>query len=292
MTDGSKPEKFPDSPFIGFADKSDPTSIEDGLQRLLETGIPQLARRVHDEIDKDAGQYLWSFIEQNWDDLINRDALLLERLIRRRASILISRITSNGTTIDEIEDVEGLEYYIYPPISGNSLRLGEIMRKSDTPDEFVVILTPHCHLTIQSNATEPRAEYVLTLRTRKADELMAAVPIEAKKATKKLDEIRRRIQGPSQFNGKPNDGFTKTFKPDGRYYFLPGFLEIPDLYCDFLQVNSISYEELQSSYESIAVLDTPFAEALQGSFTAFYSAVGTPNLNPERFNHLLNEPDS
>jgi hypothetical protein len=65
-------------------------------------------------------------------------------------------------------------------------------------------------------------------------------------------------------------------KPEDRYWYLPAFLEIPHLYCDFLQVDSVPYAELVRDFESIAVLTPPFAESLQACWTAFDAAVGLP----------------
>lgn len=286
ITDGSKPDHFPDSPFVGFADKTNINGVEDALKTLIATGIPKLSRSLHDELDKDASFYLWRFLEENWDKIRHEDTIMLERLLKRRAAIVLSRLDHRHQS--EIGSVEGLEFYIYPPISKDAYRLGELIRNKES-QEFSIILTPHCHLTIQAGANEPRAEFVLTVKTRKAHDLIRAIPIETKKEDKRQDELRRRIQGPAQFNGKPEENFSKSFKPDGRYFFLPGFLQIPDLYCDFLQVESIEYASLRENYERIAVLDTPFAESLQVCFTGFYSAIGTPNLDPSRFVHLISD---
>jgi len=76
-------------------------------------------------------------------------------------------------------------------------------------------------------------------------------------------------------------------QPEGRYWFLPGFLDMPDLYCDFLQLESIPYKDALDQHERFAVLDTPFAEAFQSCFTRFYSAVGLPILNVNRFQSLI-----
>lgn len=279
VTDGSKPEGFPESPFIGFADKSNPSIIEKELTKLVSTGIPRLAKNLYDDLDKDASFYLWSFLEKYWNQIPNTDHVLLERLLKRRSAVLLSRLDNSLQA--EIEIVEGLEYYIYPSISGDEYRLGEIIRNK-TSNTFSVILTPHCHLTVQANATEPRAEYVLTVSTIDAKKTIKEkhkVKNQKKKKHEEISEsIRKRIQGPAGVG-----------VPAGRYWFLPAFIDIPDLYCDFLQVESIEYKLLAENYERIAVLDTPFAESLQISFTGFYSAIGTPNLDPSRFRHLISD---
>lgn len=58
------------------------------------------------------------------------------------------------------------------------------------------------------------------------------------------------------------------------------------MYCDLLQVESIPFLDAAAMYERVAVLDTPFSEALQSCFTRFYSNVGVPNLNIEGVVHL------
>ena len=64
------------------------------MEELIATGIPEIARKLHDELDCAAGSYLWGFLEDNWgalqDNLSAPD--ILERLVRRRASIQIGRL--------------------------------------------------------------------------------------------------------------------------------------------------------------------------------------------------------
>lgn len=295
FTNASRPEGLEEGPFIKFADKSgDASDIVKKAEELIQTGLPAVARRIHNELSALTGSYLWGFLETNWQQLNQEKALeasLLERLVRRRAAIQISRLQSGAENLLEIENIEGLEFYIYPSISGGDFRLGEVMRiKEDfwekdkagqfqTP--FRIVLTPHCHLTTQPNDPSPRASYVLTVRTVDAGKLLAE---EKKKAirdarTDKNELVRRVTQSPADLG-----------RPAGRYWFVPGFLEIPDLYCDFLQLESLSYADMQNQYERIAVLDTPFAEALQSCFLRFYSAIGLPNLGPDRFQHLIASP--
>lgn len=169
-----------------------------------------------------------------------------------------------------------MEFYIYPPIAPNDeYRLGQIIRnKADK--SYRAILTPHCHLAVQADAKEPRAEYVLTIKT-----VDAKAEIERKNKrpwTEKdrNDEIRRRIQSPAGSMGQPA----------GRYWFLPSFFEMPDLFCDFMQMETIPMKSLIQDYDKYAVLDSPYAEALQSCFLVFYSSVGLPNLHPEKFIHF------
>ena len=45
-------------------------------------------------------------------------------------------------------------------------------------------------------------------------------------------------------------------------------------------------QEALDEWVPFAVLDTPFAEALQSCFVGFYSAVGLPMLDPGRFGDI------
>ena len=125
---------------------------------------------------------------------------------------------------------------------------------------------------------------MLTAKTEMAKSLFDRMPLEGNSATKKLADLGRRIQSPAGFGS-----------PRGRYWFLPGFLAMPDLYVDFLQLESVEYktivegdgEDKEEGWRTFAVLDAPFAEALQSCFVGFYSVVGLPTLDPNRYWYLL-----
>ncbi len=278
FTDGSAPKSFKEGPFVKFADKSKGNEdIVGKMGELIDTRIPEIARKLHDELDRAAGSYLWEFLEGHWDDL--KDDLsasdVLERLVRRRASIQIGRLDPDEPLPTEVENVAGMEFYIYPPVSGEEIRLGQILRHKNEED-YRVVLTPHCHLTVQPGQNRPRAEYVLVAGTVPARDILEQYPPEGRTNDRKLRNLARKTQSPADL-GQPN----------GRYWFLPYFLNMPDLYCDFLQIESLPFDTIDSEYERFAVLDTPFAEALQSCFTRFYSAVGLPGLQIDKFQHLI-----
>ena len=252
--------------------------ILDKMKELIDTGIPEIARKLHDELDRAAGSYLWGFLEENWDDL--RDGFstpdILERLVRRRASIQIGRLDPGAFLPTEVERIEGIEFYIYPSVSGEEIRLGQILQHKNEKD-YSVVLTPHCHLTVQKGKRRTNAEYVLVARTVPAQGLLKKHPPKGSTNDKKLNDLASKMQSPARHLGRP----------DGRYWFLPRFLNMPDLYCDFLRIESLSFVTIESEYERFAVLDTPFAEALQSCFSRFYSAVGLPSLQISKFQHLI-----
>ena len=298
FSDGSMPDGFKLGPFTRFADKSpgDKHILEE-LGHIFDTGIPQVANKLHSELDGVGSNYLWDFLEIKWPQLVSSGCTtpeILERLVRRRAATVLGRLNSSG---NEVNDIAGVEFYIYPKINPGELRLGEILRERSTGN-YRIILTPHCLLTIQTNqqkkevagitmSPKPKAEYVMTIKTVMAGPLLAKY-YEGKTISEEQLAKEKKVR--SVIGSNPSLGET----PEGRYWFLPRFLDMPDLYCDFLQIESLPFSELDPTtgtrFDAVAVLDAPFAEALQARFGEFYASVGTPNLHPKHFFHLLPTP--
>lgn len=280
FSSGSKPANFPDGPFVAFADKSAPDNkdIIEKIEYLIGTGIPAISRILHDELDHLAGSYLWEHLESSWDKLQDsglNDINRLERIIRRRASIQLTRINPDCGPLFELSALEGAEIYIYPPVTGDQYRLGEIVSCKET-SEFCIVLTPHCQLTIQPGKEKCRAEFVLMAETVNAKKLLSGLKW-PKKESKLSAELSRRISFPAiGLEGG-----------EGRFCFLPHFLEMPDLYVDLQRVFSLPYKDLVGNYEKFAVLDTPFAEALQACLSRYYATVGLPVFKHEPFADLI-----
>ena len=273
---GPRPDSLDCSAFVNWADKSVSNDLEDKIKEVLELGIPQTARTLHDELDKTAGDFLWSFLEKNWDQL-NMDAGIdkdvIDRIIRRRAASIMSDLTPGQYTA--INNKYGLEYYIYPALEHDYFSLGDIVRSKQN-QQIRVILTPHCHLYKQPNQSVPKAEYILTVKTVPAKDVLGE-KLRNTTSTNQSKKLKTWARSPAG-TGK---------LPDGRHWYLPKFLEIPHLYCDFLQVESLSFNEINNSYERVATLLPPYAEALQECFSSFYGAVGIPEIEPESIKDIL-----
>jgi CheY-like chemotaxis protein len=281
FTSGVFPPEYTEGPFVKLADKSAPDDqILLKLRELIQTGVPELAHLLHDELDRAAGSYLWQFLEGNWTELeasgLTQPAVL-DHLIHRRAGVQLGRLEESGDGLAERPAIEGAEFYLSPPIT-SEVRLGQVMKRGD---EYRVVLTPHCYLIVQPGKTEPRAKFILTALAVPAAPLFAEDPLRGGSEEARAKNLRQRLQSPARFG-----------EPEGRYWFLPGFMGMPDLYADLLQLQSLPAETLQQDWESVAVLDVPFAEALQSCFVRFYSAVGLPVLNTKRFMHLVQTADA
>jgi CheY-like chemotaxis protein len=266
FSDGSQPENITVGPFVRFVDKVKAELLITQIEEIINTGIPMLAATLHDELDRAAGSYLWTFLEEQWNKLgpTHTSPPVLERLIRRRAAVQLAHLNPQALQPTELAVVQGAEFYLYPSIAGEEYRLGDVIEHAGT---FRVILTPHCYLTTQPGKTSPRAEHILTVKTIPATELIGRHPFKGDKDEK----LRRCINSPADIG-----------EPKGRYWFLPEFLDIPNLFCDFLQLDSLPLDYVKK-HRRIATLASPFAEALQACYLKFYTAVGLPTLQPDAF---------
>lgn len=277
ITDGVFPPDYVEGPFLKLADKSDDAVILAKLTDLIGTGVPTLAHGLHDELDRTSGSYLWEFLDENWPTLVAgglAERETLDRLLHRRAAVQLGRLDESGGTPTERPTVEGAEFYLTPRIA-SGYRLGEIVFRDG---EYRVVLTPHCHLVVQPSDGEPRADFVLTALALPWQEVFDKDKLNGS-GEKRLKSLGRRLQSPSEVG-----------RPKGRYWFLPGFLDMEHRFVDFMQLSSLSFKELSEEWKSFAVLDVPFAEALQACFVHFYSAVGLPMLDPSRFPEMSAEP--
>ena len=260
-----------------------PLVVFSAIQKVLATGIPQLARSLHDELDQSASGFLWKFLETNWDSLWpdgNPDRGVIERLVRRRAALQFAEISESGGESGPVASIAGLEYYIYPPLNKDVLSLGHIIRKRTDHADIRLVLTPHCHLTIQQNKKEPRAEFVLTVKAIPTGQVLGQ-KIEAARALE-LPQQDKKLTSWSTPPSRQDVGL-----PEGRYWYLPGFLNIPHSFCDFQQIESFAYAAIGTNYEPIAVLTPPFAESLQSCFLSYHSGVGIPSIKPDTIRSLL-----
>ena len=281
---GAKPTDVTESAFVVWADKGISRDIERAINQLLDTNVPQLARKLHDDLERTAGSYLWRFLEERWSQLnqpSQLDAKVLERMIRRRAAIQIGDIDPDSQ-MSGVPERHAPEYYIYPALDQQHYNLGDVLRSKKDTSNWHVLLTPHCHLLKQPGQKIPRADHVLLVKAIEARQVLGkklenARTQEREKKTKKLGTWAR---SPAQ-TGR---------KPEGRHWYLPSFLDIPHLFCDFLQVESVPYETLADNFDRIATLIPPYAEALQSCFSGFYASVGVPPISPVSIESMLSLP--
>jgi hypothetical protein len=125
----------------------------------------------------------------------------------------------------------------------------------------------------------PSADYVLTVKTVKATEILGEKLANVKVVEKAVQhkKLGQWTRSPAQTDRQP----------EGRHWYLPAFLDIPHLYCDLLQMESIPYAQVGKDFDAIATLVAPYAEALQACFVGFFGSVGIPDLNVASVEDLL-----
>jgi hypothetical protein len=279
---GPKPDSLKESPFVVWADKAKDGDIERAVTQVLKTAVPQIAKRLHEDIESSAASFLWPFLEDNWEALSKAggaDSELVERLIRRRAAIQIGDLNYNGESFVPVLHRLGSEYYVYPRLHLAYYSLGDVLRHKENKIDFRVVLTPHCHLFMQAGMQKPKADYVLTIKTVKVEDVLGAKITNAREDQR--DAKHKKL-------GKWTRSPALTERtPEGRHWYLPSFLEIPHLYCDLLQVESIPFDQVAKDFDAIATLVAPYAEALQACFVSFYGSVGIPDLRVDSIENLL-----
>lgn len=279
---GPKPDALKESPFVVWADKAKHGDIERAIAQVVKTGVPQIARKLHEEIESSAASFLWPFLEVNWEAISKAsrsDPELVERLIRRRAAIQIGDLDHDGEKFIPVLSRLGSEYYVYPRLPLVYYSLGDVLRHKQNKSEFRVVLTPHCHLFMHPGKQKPSADYVLTVKTVKVTDVLGEKIANAKAVQKDVQHKKLELwtRSPAQSDRQP----------EGRHWYLPAFLEIPHLYCDLLQMESIPYAQVAADFDALATLVAPYAEALQACFVSFYGSVGIPDLNVESVEDLL-----
>lgn len=280
----ARPDDLEVGAFVVWADKAVKGDIESAIERVLAVGVPQLSRRLHDELDRAAGGFLWEFLEKNWDRLWPGgipDVKVLERLVRRRAALRLAEVTDIEGALQPINSIAGLEYYIYPPLHEKGLSLGHIITKREQQADLRVVLTPHCHLTVQENKLEPRAEFVLTVKAVLSDKILGAEKIGKVKVAEPAAQDKKLKSWATPPSGQ------EVGAPAGRYWYLPAFLDIPHSFCDFQQLESLPHASVVEEYEPIAVLTPPFAESLQACFVSYHAGVGIPGITPNSIRSIL-----
>lgn len=278
---GVQPPALTVGAFVLWADKAEPHGIEDAIEKLLRTGVPQAARHLCDEIDRRAGSFLWEFLESNWLRLQAdgcAEPLVLDRLIRRRAALQIAEMAGAGQ--GSLEEVQGLEYYIYPPLDEKALNLGQVLRHKQFRDDWRVILTPHCFIASQ-DGKPPRAEFVRVVKAIPIKKVINPESIEQAKPKTEAERIKSFAKW-TRLPSKVPVGLL-----EGRYWYLPRLLDIPHMYCDLLQTDSLPYHQVVNDFDSIAVLSSPYGESLQASSQAFNGSVGIPRLSHSSLKSLL-----
>lgn len=279
-----------ENPLIKVAEKTGMAfeTLDSSIIELLNTGLLKINREFTRHVDGTLREYLWDFVPQNWKEITSSGDLesLAYLLCRRLAasfdtrgaerlaqSLKSEQVTQATEQENETEKVHPMQYYIIPP-SGEWLSTGDIVKENGTeePDSYWLILTPTCDF-IERAKSERRAEHVLIVQCLPLREFS-----EYQECHKEKPHSSSKTRRLNDLIGTPYR--TPEGRQEGRFYFLPGALDVPDLIVDFQQSCTVSFDSV-SHYVKIATLDSPFRESLVFFFTRYIGRIGTPDLDIE-----------
>lgn len=262
------------SQVVGVARKSgDLEELKSEIERLTKHNIPFLKENIHQCLENELKKYFWDVIQER-NDIFVPDAddyslgyLLLRNFADSLSKENIKRIVCDETIRDD--KVHPMEFYIYPINISQEIENGEILRKKDGGDIFVV-LTPSCDFVERFNKNGES-------KGRAADKILLVKA----KPLNNFSEYKDYMNNNSKKNLNVLLDLIKSSKGD-RYYFLPKTPFIDNCVVDFqLSTTVSSYEELKSSFDRIAKLDNPYVQSMVSSFIRYFDRIGTPDIDTD-----------
>lgn len=250
-------ERMP--PLVEVFQKDDLVCIPDAIRVAIESGTAEVMSKIEDRVADVMRDHMWKELAPNWEE--DTQGGQPEEL----AHILITRVAHalQDLALPELTTSPS-HCYLYPRVS-NTYRPGELLRRGSIDDpEWWVLLTPACDLEHAGKADFALLGSASVLRTFSKYAAWAAA--RSSNTWNALSEV---------LVGKI-----------ARYFYLPEFREIPDLILDLENTQSIPIADLES-FARVALLVTPYSEALLTKHSHFRGRIGTPDLNASKAKERL-----
>jgi len=249
------------SEMVGVVNKGDGLeALNSQIGRTVESRLALLRQQVFSHVSESLRAYFWDTVHsENSIFEPNKIGVPLGYLLLRRLANSLSKEnikTILGDDSIQVEKAHPMEFYIFPTGSGE-FEAGEILQKGE--DTFV-ILTPSCDFICDGKRPRKVEDVLLCKAT-----LLTDTPEYKKYAGDKekfTDNLRLLIES----------------QKGDRFFFLPGTPFLPNLVVDFQRTSAVKYEDL-SSFDRVAKLDDPFAQAMVTSFSRHYNRVGYPDID-------------
>lgn len=241
--------------------------LRDEVRHLMGTQLPNLTRHLENE----QREYMWDFVSTHWKEFTTpRDQADLAYLLARRLALSLESLATKlavsvGGSLESPSDqlkAHPMVMYIRPPLGPHRLAGDILSEKANDVVNHWIVLTPSCDF-----AQEKAKHAVLAKCEKLSDQhefkTWSAEPGNPSKSA--IEDMEKLIRD----NRK---GQQERFK------FLPGTFFLPDLLVDFQQLRSVPVETL-NTFEPIATLDSPYAEALLARFARYFGRLGTPDVD-------------
>jgi CheY-like chemotaxis protein len=253
--------KHLESPMVRVVAKGedDVALLRAAVVEVFDTRLPQLIKYIQEQ----QREYLWGHIDEFWksgSDLFPKEELAF-LLARRLGNVLAGDSIRGFLRGSEINSdvVHPVEMYMWPSI-GNEVLTGDVLLWQG---QHFVVMNPACDFA------QKKIEFVVLVRCVPLEELPEYAKTRLAKSGGDTD-LKHMISVVRDRREK--------VQPE-RFKYLPSTCFMPDLVADFQMISTVKLEELDSSAERVATLDTPFAEGLVSGFSRYYGRIGIPNLD-------------
>jgi CheY-like chemotaxis protein len=257
------------------------------IQHLVQGGLIELKKDVNGIVKDGLRSFFWEFVHPNARIIadLTSDQVSLKYLLLRRLGKQISTQSARTASMDASfnpENCHPMEFYIYPPMTGE-FETGDLIREKGT-DNYSVLLTPSCDLVVR-NGGNRSAEKILIVHSkdfRTLPQFIKFKELQHKQLALKTEEKDLPAEEGRQM-GNLELEIKKWMRPkkNERYFFLPKTSFCPPLLLDFEQKASISYEQLEENYDVVATLDDPISLAVLAGYARYYSRVGYQDLDAD-----------
>lgn len=251
-------------PLLVVVSKENTNLLRTSITQSLSSNAAPIARALVENLDSSVRSFLSQHVSPHWSAYSEHEESDLQLvLVNRLSAWLREWKTTAGETIASPMDgtVPSSAYYLLPPVTDAGLRAGSILRDPSS-EELWIVMTPSCDLYIGGNRSI-KVDRILLARLTRAEEQ----PVVAKY----LED-----PAPSKTATKEAVSLLKSQHHQPRWYFLPSFLIIPDLFVDLEDIQSVE-QEVVSQWDRLADLDTPFIESLLARQSHWRGRIGTPD---------------
>jgi CheY-like chemotaxis protein len=230
------------------------------LDSLYRTGITKVAGGrglIEEKIDHIFWQHLLPLLDV-WKKY-NKDESISERtLLRFTVNHLMEHLDDDSDTF--IPD----EVYITPPIRGNSIRTGCIVKQKQSEKHFV-ILTPACDLVIRQSGQAKTSDILLC-------------EIEPLESAKNLCQATKKDKREIFFKDLANNNYCPY------YHFLPQVTRFPGGIINFRKVYTIQPSLFENTYSTpLHQISSAFIKDIVARFSVYYSRQGQPSFDASQW---------
>jgi len=257
-------------PLVDVVVKDKPEELYVAVRAAIDSGAASLARRLLKKVDSNLRSFLGQVVAPNWAEYSALGSDELEGVLLTRLAAWLREWgdETNGMLQPIGHTTTVAAYYLQPPVSQTGLRAGSIL--VDDAKEIWVVLTPTCDLFTNEAILKIGEE----VRSPKADRVFLAKGMPARDHPK----ILKYLAGPSNTTTPSAIKIVTNHADNARWFYLPGFLNVPELIVDMEWVTSAPIADV-SKWERLADLDQPFAEALLARHASWRGRIGTPDLD-------------